>query len=85
MLKEQWWKTSQLTPEQLVLCDEQQSSWHAVASVGQGARGQSQSPKLTVSTLEKTKGCVVWNDKELGENWKGFLKAGDQQDSPPMS
>lgn len=75
MLKERWWKTSQLSPDQLVLCDEHQSSWHAVASLGEGTCGQSQSPKLAVSRLENHKGWMVWNDEELGENFEGLFES----------
>lgn len=64
---------------------EHQTSWHAVASVGEGTRGQSQSPRLTAARLGEVKGWVVWSDKELGEKWKGFLKARGHQAAPPVS
>lgn len=75
MLKERWWNISQLIPEQLVLCDEHQSSWHAVDSGREGIYGQSQSPTLVVPRLEKNKEWMVWNDEELGENFKGLFES----------
>lgn len=66
---------TQLIPDQLVLCDEHQSSRHVVASAGEGTCGQSQSPTLTVFRLEKTKGWMVWNDEQLGENFEELFES----------